>query len=81
MVIPGTINTGTPLWQASHTIPISLGILDWEWYGNSMGSLPFQGGPMSLGVPENPTDFMPWRLSSRVSGGEVLQVAITGWPS
>ena len=21
----------------SHTIPTALGILDWEWYGNSMG--------------------------------------------
>ena len=26
-VIPGTPNNGTPLWEASHTIPISLGIL------------------------------------------------------
>ena len=29
---------GTPLWWASHTIPISLGIRKWGWsYGNSMG--------------------------------------------
>ena len=50
MVIPGTINTGTPLWQASHTIPISLGILDWDSYGNSMGSLPIRGSHV-LGGP------------------------------
>ena len=31
--------------------PISLGILDWEWYGNSMGQ-----GYFYWGVPENPTD-------------------------
>ena len=54
-VIPGTPNNGTPLWEASHTIPISLGILDWEWYGNSMGPAYHKGVPL-LGVPENQID-------------------------
>ena len=39
--------------QASHII--SLGILDGEW----CGKLVWVRGPMSLGVPENPTDFEP----------------------
>ena len=38
--IIGTPNNGTFLWYVSHTIPIPLRILDWEWYGNSMGNLP-----------------------------------------
>ena len=25
-----------PMGMGPHTIPVSLGILDWEWYGNSM---------------------------------------------
>ena len=46
-VIPGTPNNGTPLWEASHTIPISLGILMgvvWE----SCGKLTIRG---SLKIP------------------------------
>ena len=34
--LPGTPNNGYPLWQASHTIPISLGILMGVGLGNSM---------------------------------------------
>ncbi len=51
-VIPGTPNNGTPLWEASHTIPTSLGILMgvvWEWYGK----LPIRGSHYwgSLKIP------------------------------
>ena len=38
-----------------YKLPISLGILDGEW----CGKLVWVRGPMSLGVPENPTDFEP----------------------
>ena len=40
--------------RGSHTIPKSLGILDWEWDWGIVW------GPMSLGIPEN-----PWRMPSR----------------
>ena len=48
-VIPGTPNNGTPLWEASHAIPISLGIREWEWYGNSMGPAYHKGVPCPWG--------------------------------
>ena len=38
VIYPGLTWTWYPLMvSGTHTIPISLGILDWEWYGNSMG--------------------------------------------
>ena len=40
----------------THTIPISLGIPDWEWYGYSMGK-----GFHSWEVPENPTE-VAWEI-------------------
>ena len=36
--------------SGTHTIPISLGIRKWEWYGNSMGPAYHKGVPL-LGVP------------------------------
>ena len=36
----------------SHTTPIFESLKIWEWYGK----LTIFGGPMSLGVPENPID-------------------------
>ena len=41
VIYPGPPRTWDPLMgSGTHTIPISLGIRKWEWYGNSMGSLP-----------------------------------------
>ena len=38
VIFQGLPRTWDPLLASgSHTIPISLGILEWEWYGNSMG--------------------------------------------
>ena len=39
--LPGTPkDEPPPIVSRTHTIPISLGIRTWEWYGNSMGNLP-----------------------------------------
>ncbi len=68
-IFQGPPTMGPPLWEASHTIPISLGIL----MGIVWVLLTIKGVPL-LGVPENPINiWYIWKTSGSSDWGTGVQ--------